>query len=93
MVIIYLPIIALSNDSIVYSPYLKENSKSETKPNDEDELTLTPIRDEYYVFKLLKEFNPKGTVENITDYFNNKLFYNLNYDSILFKYGDYLDFS
>jgi hypothetical protein len=85
-------IIALSNDSIVYSPYLKENSKSETKPNDEDELTLTPIRDEYYVFKRLKEFNPKGTVENITDYFNNKLFYNLNYDSILFKYGDYLDF-
>jgi hypothetical protein len=85
-------IISLSNDSIVYSPYSKENSKSDTEPNDDDELTLVPIKDEYYVFKRLKDFKPKGTVASITDYFNNRLFYNHNYDSILLKYGDYLDF-
>lgn len=85
-------IISLSDDSIVYSPYLVENPKPETKANEEDELYVVPVRDEYYVFKRPKEFKPERTVEEITNYFNNSLFYSRDYDPALLKVGDYLDF-
>jgi hypothetical protein len=84
-------IIALTTDSLVYSPYLKENLKPDDEPSEYEEISIVSVRDEYYVFKRVKEYKHKKTDTNIADYFMNKLFYNSSYDSTM-NYGDYLDF-
>ena len=85
-------IISITNDSIVYSPYIKENDKPNDESVNEDYLKAVPIRDEYFVFKRIKDKKLKYSEKEIYGIMNNQLWHKTDIDTAAPKFGNWLEF-
>jgi len=85
-------IISITNDSIVYSPYLKENDKPPDESINDDYPKAVPIRDEYFVFKRIKDKKLKYSEKEMNGILNNKLWHKTHIDPATPKFGNWLEF-
>lgn len=70
-------IVYLTTDSLIISPYLIPNLppvNDSIKNDDQNEVSIVPVKDEYYVFRKVSEYKNNFSVEEIREKLENKDF-------------------
>lgn len=86
-------LISLSNDSLVYSPYMEELEKPTEVIMEEDEVYEVPIKDTYLVFKRINKVNIPIAKDSIHKILSNKIWINEKVKgNKSFDFADWIEF-